>query len=73
LDNGGWLGWRRRRWWWRLMTARSSSDTSNSNSKDGDDLSELHLYRREEVVLKNVKLDFREIVEIVECCVGLSV
>ena len=25
------------------------------------------------VVLKNVKLDFREIVEIVECCVGLSV
>ena len=52
---------------------RNSSDTSNSNSKDGDDLSELHLYKRWEVILKNVKLDFREIVEIVERCVGLSV
>jgi hypothetical protein len=52
------------------MTARSSNDTSNSKSKDGEDLSELHLYRRLEMILKKVELDFREIVE---RGVGLSV
>jgi len=73
LDNAGWRRWRRRRWfvfWWWWSSARSSNDTSNSNSKDGEDLSELHLYRRLEVVLKNVELGFREIVE---RGVGLSV
>ena len=49
---------------------RSSSNASNSNSEDGEDLSELHLYRRLEVILKNVELGFREIVE---RGVGLSV
>jgi hypothetical protein len=52
LDNAGWLRWRRWWWWWRAMAARDSNDTSNSNSKDGEDLSELHLYRRLEVILK---------------------
>jgi hypothetical protein len=27
------------------MATRSSNDAGNSNSKDGEDLSELHLYR----------------------------
>jgi hypothetical protein len=46
-----------------LMATRNSNDTSNSNSKDGEDLSELHLYRSLEVILKSVELNFREIVE----------
>jgi len=42
LNDGGRPGWR---WWW-CVAARSSSDASNGNSEDGEDLSELHLYRR---------------------------
>ena len=51
------------------MDPRSSSNASNGNSEDGDHLDELHLYRRYEVILRNVELDFREIV--VERGVGL--
>jgi hypothetical protein len=42
LNDRGWPGWRWW-WWWRVAT---SSSASNGNSEDGEDLSELHLYRR---------------------------
>jgi hypothetical protein len=61
LDNGGWHWWRSLVGWFGGGRIRSSNDTSNSKSKDGEDLSELHLYRRLEVTLKKVELVFREI------------
>jgi hypothetical protein len=38
-----------------MAATRSSSGAGNGNSEDGEDLSELHLYR-EEVILRSVEL-----------------
>jgi hypothetical protein len=55
-----------------MAATRSSSGAGNGNSEDGEDLSELHLYRREEVILRGVELlDIKK--NIIKCCVRLSV
>jgi len=43
LNDRGWARWRWWRWWW--VTARNGDGTDNSNSEEGNDLSELHLDR----------------------------
>jgi hypothetical protein len=44
LNDRGWAR-RRRRWWW--SAARRGDGTDNSNSEEGNDLSDLHLDREE--------------------------